>query len=97
MFTMEVTVSKGLTARNAVTFVQEANKFHSQVKVKKGDSMVVDAKSILGVMTLSLQKGNQMVIEAQGQDEREAVHALIKIVDGAAKEENQWDRETFIR
>jgi len=70
----------GLYARPAALFVQVASKFHSRIWVEKG-SKKVNAKSIMGVMSLSVAKGNEIVLIADGDDEVEALKALKVLVN----------------
>lgn len=70
----------GLHARPAGMFVKEASKFTSVVEVKcKGK--VVNAKSIMGIMSLGLGKGEEIAISANGEDAESAVNALAELVE----------------
>ena len=76
----------GLHARPAAEFVKLANRFRSEILVKKGD-LEVNGKSIMGVMMLAAEKGSQLAIRASGEDAEEAVRALVKLVaDGFGEE-----------
>jgi phosphotransferase system HPr (HPr) family protein len=79
--TVTVTLDVGLHARPAAYFVQEASRFSSEIYVSIGSSRV-NAKSIMGVMSLAVAKGTQITIEATGRDEEEAVAILVAIVKG---------------
>ncbi|WP_017184878.1 HPr family phosphocarrier protein [Alkalibacillus haloalkaliphilus] len=70
----------GLHARPAQQFVQEASKYSSDIKIVTGDKET-EAKSILGIMTLGVEKGTTIGIKAEGDDEEEAVNALVQLVD----------------
>ena len=74
MVSNEVTVknSVGLHARPATFFIQRANEFKSSVWVEK-DERRVNAKSLLGVLSLGIVKGTKISIIADGNDEEEAV------------------------
>ncbi len=76
----------GLHARAAALLVQTVNRFSSEVKISK-DSLMVDARSILGVLTLAATKGSQIVVEAAGRDAEEAVHAIERLVEKKFYEE----------
>ncbi|MET3684115.1 phosphocarrier protein [Alkalibacillus flavidus] len=81
---VEVTIQNetGLHARPAQQFVQEASKFSSDIKIVTGDDRTeTEAKSILGVMTLGIEKGTTIGLKAEGDDEEEAIDALVKLVD----------------
>ncbi|GAK02668.1 catabolite repression HPr-like protein Crh [Geomicrobium sp. JCM 19037] len=77
MVTREVTVTlkSGLQARPAALFVQEANRFGSHVTIQK-NHQEVNAKSIMGVMSLAIRKDTAIVIKAEGNDAEDAVNAL---------------------
>lgn len=76
----------GLHAKPASLFVQCANKYKSNIYIKK-DTTRVNAKSIMGVMILAVQKGDEIEIEASGDDERLAVEGLKALI------ENKFDLE----
>ncbi len=81
MHTKEVTVQNkvGLHARPATFFIQKANEFKSTVLVEKEERRV-NAKSLLGVLSLGIVGGTNITISAEGVDEEEAVEALVKLV-----------------
>ncbi|MFS1514812.1 MULTISPECIES: HPr family phosphocarrier protein [Chengkuizengella] len=78
-----VKLKTGLHARPAALFVQEANKFSSEIFVEKDDKKV-NAKSIMGIMSLAISSGTEINISAEGSDAELAVNAL---VDLCSKEE----------
>lgn len=78
-----VQLQTGLHARPAALFVQVANRFAAQVFVQKG-SKKVNAKSIMGIMSLAVAYGTEITIIAEGIDEIEAVNALCEIVSKAS-------------
>lgn len=82
MISQSVTIknSVGLHARPATFFVQKANCFKSSIWVEKEDCRV-NAKSLLGVLSLGISKGTEITLIADGQDETEAVNALAALVD----------------
>ncbi len=82
MVSNEVTVqnSVGLHARPATFFIQRANEFKSSVWVEK-DERRVNAKSLLGVLSLGIVKGSKISIIADGSDEDEAVKTLIALIE----------------
>lgn len=73
---VEVLLETGLQARPAAQFVQEANRFTAEIFLEKADRKI-NAKSIMGLMTLALAKGEEVILIADGEDEEEAVDALI--------------------
>lgn len=74
-----VNLKTGLHARPAALFVQEANKYTSEIQVTKGDKKV-NAKSIMGIMSLAVAHGTEITISAEGSDAQEAVEALAAMV-----------------
>ena len=81
MFVKEVSVKNqvGLHARPATFFIQKANEFKSAIWVEK-DERKVNAKSLLGVLSLGIVKGTPIKLIADGPDEKEAVEALFKMI-----------------
>ena len=71
--------SIGLHARPATFFIQKANSYKCAIWVEKGDRRV-NAKSLLGVLSLSIPKGTKIVIIADGVDENEALEGLVDLI-----------------
>ena len=69
----------GLHARPATFFIQKANEFKSAIWVEK-EERKVNAKSLLGVLSLGIVKGTPIKLIADGPDEKEAVEALHKMI-----------------
>lgn len=69
----------GLHARPAALFVQVTNRFQSRVKVRKGKRLV-DGKSIMGVLSLAVERGSVIEVTAEGPDARELILALEQIL-----------------
>lgn len=80
---VEVHLKTGLQARPAALFVQEANRFSSDVFLEK-DGKKVNAKSIMGLMSLAISTGSVIQLIAEGHDEKEAVETLAKYVQREA-------------
>lgn len=82
MITREVTINNpvGLHARPATFFIQKANEFKSVIWVEKDDRRV-NAKSLLGVLSLGIVKGTTISIIADGSDESLAVDTLADLID----------------
>ncbi len=82
MFTKDVIVQNqvGLHARPATFFIQKANEFKSTIWVEK-DERRVNAKSLLGVLSLGIVGGTEIKVIADGKDEEEAVNALVNLVE----------------
>lgn len=70
----------GLHARPATFFIQKSNEFKSSIWVEKDDRRV-NAKSLLGVLSLGITKGMEITIITDGTDEKEAIEALEKLVE----------------
>ncbi len=83
MYMKEATVNNqvGLHARPATFFIQKANEFKCSIWVEK-DERRVNAKSLLGVLSLGVVKGTTINLIADGVDEKEAVEALIELISG---------------
>ena len=81
MTELRVTVPNrlGIHARPAALLVKKAAEFTSEIGIVFGGDRV-NAKSIMGVMTLAAGKGSELLIEADGPDEKEAAEALAVIV-----------------
>ncbi len=72
---------QGLHARPAAIFVQIANKYESDIAVKKG-RQEVNGKSIMGLLTLAAEKGAKLHIKVNGPDAKEAIEELEKVILG---------------
>ncbi|WOV83489.1 HPr family phosphocarrier protein [Sporosarcina jeotgali] len=81
--TAEVKIKPGLQARQAALFVQEANRYTSDLYVKR-DERQVNAKSIMGVMSLAIAQGSTVTLIADGSDEEQAAEALSAFVQGVS-------------
>ncbi|MCX7614411.1 MAG: HPr family phosphocarrier protein [Clostridiales bacterium] len=81
MYSKEIQVQNqvGLYARPATFFIQKANEFKSTILVEK-EERKVNAKSLLGLLSLGITKGTVINIIADGSDELEAVSALIDLI-----------------
>jgi phosphocarrier protein HPr/phosphocarrier protein len=84
MLQKQVTIRNeaGFHIRPAQLFSEKAGSFQSAINVKpEGQDAAIDAKSILGLMTLGLSKGSMMIITAEGPDEESAVDTLARLVE----------------
>ncbi|WHH60525.1 HPr family phosphocarrier protein [Petroclostridium sp. X23] len=70
----------GLYARPATFFIQKANEFKASVWVEK-DERKVNAKSLLGILSLGISKGTRITIIADGADEEDAVNAMVELIN----------------
>lgn len=74
-----VQLQTGLHARPAARFVQEANKFSAEIYILK-ENKKVNAKSIMGVMSLAVSRNTEITIQAEGPDAEKAVEVLADLV-----------------
>ncbi len=81
MFLKEIVVQNqvGLHARPATFFIQKANEYKSSIWIEK-DEKKVNAKSLLGVLSLGVTKGVSITIMAEGSDEEQAVNELVSLI-----------------
>ena len=70
----------GLHARPATFFIQKSNEFKSSIWVEK-DERRVNAKSLLGVLSLNLVQGAEITIIADGSDDADAVKTLVELIE----------------
>ncbi len=78
--TIVVTNQVGLHARPATFFIQKSNEFKSSIWIEKEERRV-NAKSLLGVLSLGITRGTEIEIIADGVDEEEAVAALETLIE----------------
>jgi len=76
---VEVKMKPGLQARQAALFVQEANRFESDIFLEK-DNRKVNAKSIMGIMSLAIAHGTTITLIANGIDDEQAIASLVMLV-----------------
>jgi phosphocarrier protein len=77
---VEIINKLGLHARASTKLTQVASQFSSQIWIERG-SRRVNAKSIMGVMMLAASKGSKITLEASGDDETQAIDALIELIN----------------
>ncbi|MBE6916260.1 MAG: HPr family phosphocarrier protein [Ruminococcaceae bacterium] len=70
----------GLRARPATFFIQKANEFKCSIQVEREERRV-NAKSLLGVLSLGIVKGTKILLIADGADENEAINALVELIN----------------
>ena len=82
MYTQEITVTNevGLHAKPATYFIQKTNEFQSGIWVEK-DERRVNAKSLLGILSLGIVQGTTVTLIADGSDEEAAVKTLAELVN----------------
>ena len=77
-----IQLPSGLEARPVALLVQVASQFSSEIRIETGDK-TVNAKSIMGMMTLGLSAGETVVVTANGTDEQEALQKIEKYLSAA--------------
>ena len=85
---VEVKNQVGLHARPATFFIQKANEFKSSIWIEKEERRV-NAKSLLGILSLGIVGGTTIKVIADGSDEQAAVDALVDLVDSGFSDENR--------
>ena len=87
MKTREVVITNdsGLHARPATFFIQKANCYKCSIYVEKDDRKV-NAKSLLGVLSLGIAKGMTVKLSADGQDEEAAIDGLVSLINSGFNE-----------
>ena len=80
-----ITNASGLHARPATFFIQKANCYKSTILIEKDDRRV-NAKSLLGVLSLGLAKGMTVTLSADGQDEDMALNGLVSLINSGFNE-----------
>ena len=73
---IRIGLSSGLEARPAAMLVQVASQYESKIYLECGPKRV-NAKSIMGMMTLALSSGDNVTVEAEGSDEEQAAKAIV--------------------
>ncbi|MDR3191485.1 MAG: HPr family phosphocarrier protein [Treponema sp.] len=83
---IKVSNRAGIHARPSALLVQTVKNFKSNIYIERGDEKV-NAKSILGVITLGAGFGTELKIIAEGEDEQEAVEALVRLFESKFEED----------
>lgn len=78
---IQVNLESGLDARPVALLVQEASKYESKIYIQSGDKRV-NAKSIMGMMSLGLDNGEALTVSADGTDEQAAVDGIEHFLSG---------------
>ena len=87
MISRDVTIQNnvGLHARPATIFIQKAHSYKSNIWIEKDDRRI-NAKSLLGVLSLGIVKGMTVTLTAEGVDEEEALNGLVALIDSGLGE-----------
>ena len=78
---MTIQLANGLETRPVAMLVQVASQFESEIHIESGKRKV-NAKSIMGMMTLGLSAGENVTVYADGEDESEAIESIEKYLSG---------------
>jgi len=78
---IQFNLDNGLKARHIALLVQEASKYESTIYIQFGERRV-NAKSIMGMMTLGMDLGEEMEISADGVDEQDALEGIVGFLSG---------------
>ena len=77
--------ASGLHARPATFFIQKANSYSCSIWIEKNDRKV-NAKSLLGVLSMGIAKGMSVTLVADGQGEEDAIEGLVALIDSGFEE-----------
>ncbi len=88
MVSKEVTIKNraGIHARPAAMIVQTANEYDAQIYLEKENNRI-NSKSIMGIITLGASYNTRLQVVAEGEDEEEAVDAIVKLFENRFEEE----------
>ena len=78
--TVRIVNRLGLHARSASKFVNLAKGYPCQIKIGLNTDSMQDGKSIMGVLTLAAEKGTNVILQTDGEEEREAMAALVDLI-----------------
>lgn len=78
---IRINLENGMEARPIALLVQEASKYESKIYIQLGDRKV-NAKSIMGMMSLGLDNGDKLEVSAEGTDEQAAVEGIENFLEG---------------
>lgn len=81
--TVTINMDQGVGARPAAMLVQVANRYNSSLYIES-ENMKVNLKSIMGVMSLSLDNGAEVIVRAEGGDEEQALSGVEHFLTGIA-------------
>lgn len=76
----KVNYDLGLHARIAAKFVEVTNKYSSSIHIRSGQSLI-DGKSIMGILSLGVKKGDTFTVEVDGNDEENLIEDLTKLFE----------------
>ena len=78
---IQINLESGLEARPVALLVQEASRYESTIYIQSGERRV-NAKSIMGIMSLGLDNGEKLEVSAEGIDEQAAVEGIERFLGG---------------
>ena len=71
----------GIHASPSALIVRSAAKFKAEIYFSKGETQRINGKSIMGVMMLAAEQGSEVLVEAEGEDEAQAVEILAQLLE----------------
>lgn len=77
----------GIHARPAALIAQTANKFASEVLIEKKDGTTINAKSIMGVITMAAGYNTVLTLQAEGSDAQDAINAIYNLFENKFEED----------
>ncbi len=83
---------EGLSSQPAAKFVDTASRFSSVITIETGNKKI-NAKSIMGLLSLNVKKGGKIHVFAVGDDEQEALAKLDKLVENEFADERHWKKD----
>ena len=78
---IKIELASGLEARPAAMLVQVASQYESSIYVES-DAKRVNAKSIMGMMSIGLADGDELIVSADGSDEKKAIEEIERFLNG---------------
>lgn len=84
--TVKIINRAGIHARPAAVLVQAAKEFSANIYLERGENRI-NAKSIMGILTLGAAYGSELKVIAEGEDEKEAVEAFVHLFETKFEEE----------
>ncbi|MEX1040033.1 MAG: HPr family phosphocarrier protein [Pirellulaceae bacterium] len=90
--TVVIPNQQGLHARPADQFVKLANQFSAQIEIQR-ETLTVNGKSILDLLTLAAEQGTELILHATGDDATEASEALAALVESFAEHDLEGEED----
>jgi len=78
---IEIQNELGLHARASAKLMRESSRYASEILLSDTEGKEVNAKSIMGVMTLGARLGSKLMLTVNGEDEHEATNGIVKLIN----------------